>query len=125
MTTERKKAIITIVSTLIIGILIGLLASGLVHRQRGGARRASGWKQGGRDRFIERINDVVHATPEQATQIRPLIVETSARIDSLQSQTDRQVRNVLDSLEVRLSPILSADQVASLKEFHERGRRHR
>jgi hypothetical protein len=126
MTPERKKALWTIGSTLLIGILIGALSMGLLQRQRGGGhRRMGGWKDGGRERFVQKINEVVNATPEQAAAIKPYIIETSTRIDSLQLQTDRQVKATVDSLEIKLAPLLEKDQLENLKAFHRRGRRSR
>lgn len=123
MTPERKKALITIMTTLIIGILIGALAVGLWSKQSRGGR--PGGRQSGKEAFVERIFTVVEADSAQAKQLRPLINETMAQIDSLQKHTDREVSKVVDSLEVKLQPILNEKQMQQLKEFHRKGRERR
>ena len=77
MTPERKKALITIMTTLIIGILIGALAVGLWSKQSRGGR--PGGRQSGKEAFVKRIFTVVEADSAQAKQLRPLINETMAR----------------------------------------------
>lgn len=123
MTPERKKALLLITITLVIGIAIGALGIGLLHRQgRGGGRRGS--EGGGREGFIKKITEVVHANPDQAARMRPYIEETMTRIDSLQVQSERKVHSVLDSLEIKLAPILDSSQLDALKAFHHRRRGH-
>ncbi len=124
MTPERKRALITIMTTLVIGILIGALSVGLWSKQsRGG--RPLGWRQSGKAVFVKKIFAVIEADSAQGKQLRPLINETITQIDSLQKHTDRQVATVIDSLEVKLRPILTEKQMQQLKEFHRRGRERR
>ncbi len=122
MTSERKKALITILITLVVGILIGALAIGLWSKQSRGGRSSAGKRQNGKEVFVKKVLSVVEADSAQAKQLRPLIQETIGQIDSLQKHTDREVAKVVDSLEVKLLPILSEKQMQQLKEFHRRGR---
>jgi hypothetical protein len=122
MTPERKKALITIMTTLVIGILIGALSVGLWSKQSQRARSSAGWRKDGKEAFVKKLFSVVEADSTQAKQLRPYINETIAQIDSLQKHTDREVANVVDSLEVKLKPILTEKQMQKLKEFHRRGR---
>ncbi len=124
MTPERKRALITIITTLVIGILIGALGVGLWSKQSHGSRPA-GWRENGKEAFIKKIFSVIEADSAQAKQLRPLMNETMAAIDSLQKETDREVAKVIDSFEVKLRPILSEQQMEKLKEFHRRGRERR
>jgi hypothetical protein len=59
----------------------------------------------------------------QAKQMKPLMIETMARIDSLQMETDKKVRSVINSFEEDIKPILREDQLKKLQEFHRRGRK--
>jgi hypothetical protein len=134
MTTERKKAILVISITLIVGILIGVLATGMLARHHyGGSRKGGGWEQRGtRQGFAERIYKITGADSLQVNQMRPIVEQTMTRIDTLQRQTDRGVKAFMDSMVVSLKPILKPDQLAKLKTFsknkHGRGdyrRKHR
>jgi hypothetical protein len=124
MTPERKRALITITTTLVIGILIGALSVGLwVKQSRSG--RPAGWRQSGKEAFVKKIFSVINADSAQAKQLRPLINETIMQIDSLQKDTDHEVAKVINSFEVKLRPILTEKQMQQLKEFHRRGRERR
>jgi hypothetical protein len=120
MTTERKRALLIISITLVIGVLLGALSVSLVGREV--RKQPQSWKYEGREAFIQRILEVADANPDQARQMRPLLEETMDKIDSLQEQTGIQVKTLIDSFEVKLKPILSEEQLNQLREFH-RGRR--
>lgn len=123
MTSERRRALWSIGVTLIIGILIGVFSMGLLHRQRGTPSRKGGWRDG-KERFVRRLSDVVDASPEQAGKIEPIVQETTARIDSLQLRTEKEVRALLDSMEADLKPLLTDEQFKKLQRSHHRGRGH-
>lgn len=118
MTSERKRALITIMTTLVIGILIGALGVGLWSKQSRRGRPA-GWRENGKEAFIQKIFSVVDADSLQAKQLRPILFETMAKIDTLQKHTDREVSKVVDSLGIKLDPILSDQQMQKLKEFQQ------
>jgi hypothetical protein len=124
MTPERKRALLMITITLIIGILIGALGVGLWDKQtrRGGKPYANG-RQDGKEAFMQRILKEANADSLQAKQMKPLMIETMARIDSLQMETDKKVRSVINSFEEDIKPILREDQLKKLQEFHRRGRK--
>ncbi|MBK7650025.1 MAG: hypothetical protein IPJ20_03680 [Flammeovirgaceae bacterium] len=121
MKPERKRALISISITLIIGILIGALTVGLLGRNAENRQRANGQKED-REKFVERILNVAEADAEQAKQIRPYLYETMDKIDSLQKRTDHDVQSVLSTLETKLRPILSEKQMEQLQKFHRRDR---
>ncbi len=122
MTPERKRALITISATLIIGILIGALSIGLWNKQGGGGRPSGGQKQHGKEAFVKKIFSVIKADTATARQLRPLINETMAQIDSLQKHTDEEMGKVIHSFEVKVQPLISEKQMQQLKDFHQRGR---
>jgi hypothetical protein len=124
MTPERKRALLMIGATLIIGILIGALGMGLWSKQsRRGGKSSAAWRQEGKEVFMQRILKEANADSLQAKQMKPLMLETMASIDSLQKQTDKNVHAVVDSFEEKLKPILREDQLKKLQEFHRRGRK--
>lgn len=123
MTPERKRALLMIGTTLIIGILIGALSVGLWGNQsRRGGRSSAKWRQEGKEVFMQRIIKEANADSLQAKQMRPLMMETMASIDSLQKETDKKVHAVLNSFEEKLKPILREDQLKKLQAFHRRGK---
>lgn len=123
MTPERKKALLMILATFFVGMIAGALLLGLVGRMSDRSRKvSSGWRDGGREAFIDKILTVMEVDSSQAEEIRPLIVETMAEIDSVQAESDKSVKRILDSLEVKVQPLLTQDQLEKLKLFHRRGR---
>ncbi|MBL7856634.1 MAG: hypothetical protein JNM57_03020 [Cyclobacteriaceae bacterium] len=121
MTPERKKALILIATTFIVGIISGALILGLVM-QKTNRKEKIGWREGGREAFIQKILTVMDADASQEKEIRPLIEETMTEIDSVQAHTDKKIRGIIDSLEVRVKPLLKEEQLKKLQEFHKRGR---
>lgn len=126
MTPERKRALFLIIITLVIGILIGALGVGLMGRQsRRGGNTSANWRQAGKEIFMQRIMKEAKADSSQAKQMRPLMLETMARIDSIQLETDHKVQAVIAEFEENLKPILREDQLQRLREFHRRGKREK
>jgi hypothetical protein len=123
MTPERKKALLMIIGTLIIGILIGALGTGLIGREM--KKRPGQKPRQNKEAFINKIQKVIDATPEQSEKIRPLIEETTNRIDSLEKASQQQVNSIIDSFEKKVEPILSEEQMKKLKDFHRKGRERR
>ncbi len=121
MTTERRRTLLLLMATFITGILIGALAASLISKEI--VRRPGGWRKEGKEAFVQKILAVAEADSAQAKQIRPYILETIARIDTLQKQTGSQVEAWVDSLEIKLQPLISEKQMNHLREFHRRGRK--
>lgn len=122
MTPERKRALITILTTLVIGILIGALGVGLWSKQSRAGRTSTSSRKDGKEVFIKKLFSVIDADSAQAKQLRPFINETIAQIDSLQKHTDREMAKVLDSFEIKAQPFLTEKQIQQLKDFHKKGR---
>jgi hypothetical protein len=120
MTFERKKAIAIMIATLIAGILIGVLGTGIFARQH--YRHAGGQyfdksQRSSRYGFAEKILRVTDADSVQAKQMRPVIERTMTKIDTLQNQTNAQVRALTDSMIVELKPFLKVEQLEKLNGF--------
>ena len=121
MTTERRRAIVTISATLIIGILIGSLTSGLWGRKYYGQRSQRGRNEMKMD-FENRLFKAVDADEAQVKILQPIMAEAMAHVDSLQRKTDNEVRVLLDSLDARMKSVLKDDQYRKFKKFVEKGR---
>src|SRR5271170_4413674 len=120
MTTERKKAILFLVLTLVAGILIGTLIPGTMGRfhRRGGERGGYGK---GHQRMADRRGEhgfdrrawlmhtvfrVVHPDSTQAQKMRPIVKEASHKIQAIGKRGQEEVMGIMDSLKIQLKPIL-------------------
>lgn len=128
MNSERKKAVLTLAGTLIIGIFLGLLVPGLFHkvRERGGNHR--GRADGGRESenkkewFTGTIYRILQPDSIQAKKIKPITEWASHQIDSLEASSNRGLANVLDSVKKQLQPIITEEQFRRLDEFDNRAK---
>ena len=120
MTPGRKKAILYLILTLILGILLGSLVPGFFGRFRK-SDRAHDRRRGGLTHLIYRV---VRPDSSQAAKIKPMIDQTSGRIDELQNGCNHEVNNLMDSLRIQLQPILSAEQLTKLEGFLNKGKEH-
>jgi len=120
MTIERKKAIVILTATLLVGILIGALSTGLLARNhyRESDRQRHGEGSNNKKGFMEKVVRITDADAEQATQMKPILENTVAQLDSIQNQTHRQARTVIDSMTSALKPILKQEQLEKLKKFN-------
>ena len=119
MTPERKKAIISIAATLVVGILIGILATGMFARQhyRGNKNYSGKEYRGNPGGFVKKIYKITEADSPQRKQMQPIVEQTKESIDALQQKTDEEVKALLDSMIVNLKPILKEEQLSKLQAF--------
>ena len=123
MTSERRKAVLILSATLIVGILVGLLIPGFFHkyegrRHGGGGRNISTERK--KEWFASTIYKIVKPDSAQIRQIKPITDWASQQIESIEVSSNAQMSAVLDSVKVQLKPILTAEQQQRLVEFHEK-----
>jgi hypothetical protein len=126
MTNERRKAVFTLGGTLIIGFLLGMLIPGLfqkIREHRGRPERGIE-SEHKRDWFTGTINHIVKPDSAQARKIKPVTDWASARIDSLETSSNRDLAVVLDSVKMRIKPMVTAEQFKRLDEFDARAKGH-
>ena len=123
MTTDRKKAILYLSITLIIGILIGSLVPGLWGRFRHRniramkedmAKRQMGTKQ---EWFTHMILRIVKPDSDQLQLMKPLTEEAAGKIGELEKNSNGKMAAIMDSLKLKLQPILRPDQLDRLNNF--------
>jgi hypothetical protein len=118
MTSERKKAIAIISATLIVGVLIGVLATGMFARHHYHGRKDFGNEyRGMRSRFAEKIYKTTRADSAQIKQMQPIVDQTMTHIDTLQRKTEKEVKALMDSMIIQLKPFLKAEQLTALEKF--------
>jgi hypothetical protein len=123
MTSERRKSILILSATLIVGILIGLLVPGFFHKYEG-RRHGRGGREISNERkkewFASTIYKIVKPDSAQVKQIKPITEWASQQIEAIEISSNSQMSAVLDSVKVQLKPILTDEQQQRLVEFHER-----
>lgn len=132
MTPERRKAIIFLSITFILGVLIGTMIPGLYGRMRhGGFRqgnhmeRRDGKPTDRKTRFEHMMFKVIKPDSAQAKELRQILAETSGKIEVLQSKSNTRMSEIMDSMKVRIQPILTEEQRKRFDEFSERARARR
>ena len=119
MTNERKKAVLYLVITLVLGILIGTLVPGFFGRFRDRGGRMRDQRGGGLTHIISRV---VKPDSAQAARIKPIVAQTASRIEVLQIGCNQEVKSVMDSLRLQLQPILTKNQLNEFDEFLTKGK---
>jgi hypothetical protein len=121
MTPERRKALLMMTAIFVIGIVIGGLTTGLVARQfyhgRGGKHGGREMREGRRGSLTDKIFKVVKADEDQKKLIKPIIDQTISRLDEIEDKSNLDAYKQLDSLKVKLRPILASDQMEKLEKF--------
>ena len=132
MTAERRKALIYLTITLIVGIFIGSLVPALF-----GHMRRDGWKERGKmeqkgerrpDRragFEKMIYKITKPDSSQIRQMRPILQETSTKIEALEKESNTRMTSIMDSMKIKLQPVLTTEQQKRLEEFSQKTRSRR
>jgi hypothetical protein len=122
--TPKIRTVLILLSTLFVGILIGVFGLIFWHKQFG-TPTSGEWKKYGKSAVVRKILTVVEADSDQAKQIRPMIMETFSVVDSLQKETDLKVKALFDSFEVKVKPIVSEQQLEKFRELRRHGKENK
>ena len=132
MTGERRKALIYLTITLIIGIFIGSLVPALFGRmRRDGWKERSKMEQKGERRpdrragFEKMIYKITKPDSSQIGRIRPILQETSTKIEALEKGSNARMTSIMDSMKIKLQPVLTSEQMKNLEDFSQRTRSKR
>ena len=131
MTTDRKKALFFLGLTLIIGILIGSLLPGFWYHMRKNRWKTQGTEErhdgrpDRRARFQHMIYKVVSADSAQISKIQPVLDDVSTKIEALEKQSNQEMLAIMDTMKLKLRPLLTDDQAKKLEEFSQRNRARR
>jgi hypothetical protein len=120
MTSERKKSILILAMTLVVGILIGLLVPGFFHKLENRGRygnREHDQNPNRKREFAGLMNRVLQPDSLQAKQLQPIFAWAAAQIDSVGSQANQRMGSIFDSLKIQVKPILTAEQQERLEKF--------
>lgn len=133
MTSDRRKSIFFLSLTLIIGILIGSLVPGLFGRMRHREGKEMQGREGrpgrearpGRDKkewLTSKIIQIVKPDSAQVKEIRPITRATANQIGELEKGSNERMIQIMDSLKIKLRPILSEEQNKRLEDFSAKAR---
>jgi uncharacterized membrane protein (DUF106 family) len=102
----KKKNVIMLVATLIIGIIIGGLAMGIYshHKLKSMSEPSS------KDKFKQRIEHMLNPDEAQLKQIEPSLDKFSDNAYSLLKDHQNKMYNTFDSLYITLKPLLKEEQ---------------
>lgn len=130
MTAERRKAVLFLSITLVIGILIGALLPGLFYRFHSKGKKEGGEKEerhsgGKRDGFVHMIYKTIHPDSVQKQKIEPILKDASEKIEKLEAHSNEQLTAIMDSVKVKLLPILNEKQKKSFEKYISRNQEHR
>ena len=109
-------------ATFVVGITIGALVTGMLARQfyhgRGGKHgEGREMREGRRGTLTEKIFKVVKADESQKKLMKPIIDQTIYTLDKIEDKSNQDAYAQLDSLKIKLRPILAADQREELDHF--------
>lgn len=128
MTSERKKSIAILATTLVVGILLGLLVPGFFHKYRGGNERGRGGRDHGpehkKEWFTGTIYRIVKPDITQAKQIKPITEWASQQIEAVETSSNERLSAIMDSVKVQLKPILNEEQLQRLNDFDSKAKGH-
>ena len=114
----KSKSIIMIVATLLLGIIIGIFAGGLIHT-RIFQERISRFRSP--EGFFMRMEKVIQPTPEQANQLRNILSEHHKIAREMARESHLRMRALDDSLRQKLESILTPEQLERFsKRWHKR-----
>ncbi|CAN5474113.1 hypothetical protein BH10BAC4_BH10BAC4_09820 [soil metagenome] len=134
MTTDRKKAILFLSITLVIGIFIGSLLPAFyghfLHRQGGDGREWKDHRQGkdgrppgDRKAWLTRsVIKVVQPDSNQVILIRSITQETTRQVGELEKNSNERMISIMDSMKIKLKPVLTEEQNKKLEEFSAKAR---
>jgi len=74
-------------------------------------------REGRRGTLTEKIFKIVKADAGQKKLMKPIIDQTISHLDEIEDKSNRDAYAQLDSLKVKLRPILAADQIEKLDKF--------
>jgi hypothetical protein len=120
MTPEKRRTFLWVGTALILGVLIGAFSSRIfAHHSFHGHRGHHGKK--GHDRqsitLADRIFKAIDADSSQRKLMRPIIEQAGARINNTGREHRENRHQMLDSLKIKLRPMLREEQAKKLDEF--------
>lgn len=107
--SARTIAVVTVIATLIVGFLIGVVAD-RVWLYRHGPRFGSRAQRFTTERIVKRLDGELHFTEQQRTQVTQIVQARQKRIAAIQSGVRPQIRAEIDQTNAEIEKILTPEQ---------------
>lgn len=112
MNTTLKYSLI-IVSTLLIGFILGFLVNGRLTHHRMEKMKESFSKQGFSGEFLH----MLRLTPDQMEQLQPILKKYGEENRQMMERNREEQRLIFQNLEEEITPYLTAGQIERLEKF--------
>jgi len=122
--SARTIAVVTVIATLIVGFLIGVVAD-RVWLYRHGPRFGSRAQRFTTDRIVKRLDGELHFTDSQRAQVTQIIQARQQRIATIQGAVRPQIRAQIDQTNAEIEKILTPEQRTKFEEIKMRIHRPR
>ncbi|HEX7192874.1 MAG TPA: hypothetical protein VF381_15000 [Thermoanaerobaculia bacterium] len=122
--SARAIAVVTVVATLIVGFLLGVVADRL-WLYRHGPRFGTHAQRFTTDRIVKRLDGDLHFTDQQRAQVTQIIQARQQRIAVLQSGVRPQIRAQIDQANAEIEKILTPEQRTKFEQLKMRVHRPR
>jgi hypothetical protein len=109
MKVEAKSAAI-LLTTLVLGIILGLVSQGTFQRLREQQVTAMRRPPG----FVAHMEQVIEPTTKQDSVVRPVLERTALSNQQIIEAARAALRQNIDSMQRELTPVLNADQLDRL-----------
>ena len=120
MNTTTKTSFI-LIATLLIGVAIGALGSGLLREER--TRTFDLMRP--ENRFLQYMKGVIRPTAEQSQKFDDILGKYSKQISNIHQQHQEEILSIYDSLHTELRALLNDEQRARLEQSLEKGHNRR
>lgn len=108
----KTKAILTIFISLLIGFILGFIASGQLQKKEVKKRHKIPYKE----MFINRTLEMTRATEEQKEILIPVISEYADKSIELKNKVSNEFDSLMLQMHKDLQPLLTEDQYRSFEE---------
>ena len=120
--SARTIAVVTVIASLIVGILIGVVADRIWIVRHGRVPRAQRFTT---DRIVKRLDGELHFTDQQRAQVTQIIQARQQRIAAIQSVVRPQIRAQIDQTNAEIEKILTPEQRKTFEQIKMRIHRAR
>ena len=107
--SARTIAVVTVIATLVVGFLLGVVAD-RVWLFRHGPRFGPHGQRFSVERIVNRLDRDLHFTPQQHAQVTQIIQARQQRITVIQSTVRPQIRQQIDQTNAEIEKILTPEQ---------------
>jgi capsule polysaccharide export protein KpsE/RkpR len=117
-------AVVTVIATLIVGFLIGVVTD-RVWLYRHGPRFSPRAQRFTMERIVKRLDNELNFTPQQLAQVTQIIAARQKRIAAIQATFRPQIRQEIDQTNAEIEKILTPEQRTKFEQIKMRVRHAR